>query len=75
MKTILPSLIGSGFMVIGHFVLGYSWQDCGLVGLALAAIVLANENHDMKGEIEFLRARVDTLEDNLGIYDDFSGND
>jgi hypothetical protein len=61
------NLLGFGvaaFLAIGHFVFGYSAQDCWLAGLALAVIYLANENRDLKYEISHLRMRVDLLEGN-----------
>lgn len=66
MKT--SSLAGYGVVAVlatGHFWFGYPWQDCWLVGLALAVIVLSSENNGLRQEISFLRDRVESLEDGL----------
>ncbi|MGO8104924.1 hypothetical protein AB9F46_31535 [Rhizobium leguminosarum] len=63
------SLAGLGavaLLAIGHFAFGYAWQDCWIVGLGLAVMVLASENNDLKHEISFLRDRVESLEDKVG---------
>ncbi|MBY5812904.1 hypothetical protein [Rhizobium leguminosarum] len=66
MKTVVPVFFVGGVALIGQYVLGYSWQDCAIFGLGIAAVLLASENNDLKHEISFLRDRVESLEDKVG---------